>query len=521
MQLAAIQSLLGRPVLDGTVNFNGEFNSINSSPEGTLTANLIGVKQPGSDVSPLDATIAASLEAGELNVTAKSTSGELSGQTTLSGPVDASSAAPFISWPPATPLRGEATANGDIGALAELFLPPETEVKGEVDLNLKYTVPLDAKGLTGSLSMRQGVFEQGNLGLRLNQIGFESTLSGTQITVARFDASGAKGGTITGGGQTDIGPESRSAVTLKAKNLRVFDRREGFATMSGDLKLTHENDKLTLGGTLIADDASLAIDKFPSAGRPTLDVSFDDPETQSEDENTSVQTSINLTLKSPGRISLRGRGVNASMALDAKITGSFSEPVLSGEASITRGRFDFIGKRFEFVDSKVTFDNPVAKSRINVSAIRETADVTATVEITGTVDRPEIDLIAEPDLPEDEVLSRILFGRSASQLTTIETARLAAALAQLSGGSGFDLFGNLENALGLDTLDIGQNSSGQAQLTTGKYLADDVYVELRTSAEGTPGVAVEWTPRKNIEIEAETAPGQSQRLSVQWKKDFD
>jgi translocation and assembly module TamB len=119
------------------------------------------------------------------------------------------------------------------------------------------------------------------------------------------------------------------------------------------------------------------------------------------------------------------------------------------------------------------------------------------------------------------VISRILFGRSASQLTTIETARLAAALAQLSGGGGFDLLGGLENALGLDTLDFGQSDDGQTQLTTGKYLTDNVYVEVRSAAEGTPGLAVEWTPRRNISLEVETAPGERQGIAVQWQKDFD
>jgi autotransporter translocation and assembly factor TamB len=209
------------------------------------------------------------------------------------------------------------------------------------------------------------------------------------------------------------------------------------------------------------------------------------------------------------------------MAINADVSGAFNAPILSGEASITRGRFNFLGKRFDLADSKVIFNDDVMKSRLDVAAIRETADLTATIKVTGILNRPEIELEATPELPEDEIISRILFGRSASQLTTIETARLAAALAQLSGGGGFDLMGGLEDALGLDTLDIGQSETGQTQLTTGKYLSDNVYVEVRGAAEGTPGIAGEWTPRKNVSVEAETAPGERQRVTVQWQKDFD
>ena len=98
---------------------------------------------------------------------------------------------------------------------------------------------------------------------------------------------------------------------------------------------------------------------------------------------------------------------------------------------------------------------------------------------------------AEPSLPEDEVLSRVLFGRSPSQLTGLEAARLAAALAQLSGGGGFDLMGGIENITGLDSVDVSQTDGGQFQVATGRYLSDDVYLELSSTASGAPGVSVE------------------------------
>jgi translocation and assembly module TamB len=194
---------------------------------------------------------------------------------------------------------------------------------------------------------------------------------------------------------------------------------------------------------------------------------------------------------------------------------------VTGHMSIERGRFDFLSKRFEFGESSVVLQEDALQSRLSLEAVRQTSELKAVVEITGTLERPEIKLTSEPNLPEDEVLSRILFGRSPTQLTAIETARLAVAISQLSGGGGFDLFGSLENAIGLDRLEIGQNDTGKTQLTTGKYLSDDVYLEVRTAAEGTPSVAVEWQVRDNVSVEAETLPDEGERLSVQWKKDFD
>ena len=520
LKLADVMILTGRPAVEGRAAFDAKMKIENSGFEGDISGKLNGIRQPGSDADVLDAELSGSLKNGQLAFSANSTSGALSGGAQLKGALSTSASPPFVTWPPATPLQGEATANGNINSLMELFLPPETNMSGNVNLDMRYSLPLEARGMTGTMSLTDGGVEQGSIGLTLKDLNFRSVFEGTAISVTELSAKDTKGGSLTGTGQMDVGFASGSAITLAAKKLHIFNRREGFAVLSGDLKLNHTGEKLALKGGLIVDDAQVSIDKLPRAGRPTLDVKFSDPR---EDEEKPVRTATELDVKitSPSRIALRGRGVNASMSLEAHVTGAFNDPVLAGEAGITRGRFNFLGKRFALNDSKVIFNDDIMESRLDVAAIRETPELTATIKVTGTLSRPEIDLESTPELPEDEVISRILFGRSASQLTTIETARLAAALAQLSGGGGLDLMGGLENALGLDTLDFGQSATGQTQLTTGKYLSDNVYVEVRGSAEGTPGIAVEWTPRKNISVEAETAPGDTQRVSVQWQKDFD
>ena len=522
LKLADILPLMGRAGLEGHTEFEAKFRKTPNGFDADLSGALNGMRQPGSDAAALDATLSGQIVGNQLTMRVDSNSGALSGNTSLGGTVTTISAPPFVQWPPQSPLRGVASAEGSITSLMDLFMPPETNVGGDLSLDMKYSLPLEARGMNGTMSLANGSFEQGDIGLTLKEINFASIFDGTTISVSRFSAKDGMTGTLTANGKMDIGFADGSTINLTAKKLRVLDRREGFAVMSGDLKLIHNGETLTLKGKLIVDDASVSIDNFPRAGRPTLDVNFSSADLDDTDEKpVRTATELDVTLSSPSRIKLTGRGVNASMSLNAHVTGAFNDPVLSGETAITRGRFNFLGKRFALNDSKVIFNDDVMESRLAVAAIRETSDLTASINVKGTISRPEVELTSTPLFPEDEVLSRILFGRSASQLTTIETARLAAALAQLSGGSGFDLMGGLENALGLDTLDFGQSENGQTQLTTGKYLSDNVYVEVRGSAEGTPGLAVEWTPKKNLSIEAETAPGETQRVSVQWKKDFD
>ena len=445
----------------------------------------------------------------------------LEGRVTVGGPVDTVPQAPFIQWPPAVPLEGRAELDGDIGPLIELFLPPQTDVSGQLMADVAFVQPTDLARVNGSVTLRNGRFEQGALGLRLQDITTDIRLQGLSIDVASFSANGVDGGTLRGSGRMGLG-EGTGTVDIQVEKLRVVERREGRAELSGTLSVSRTTELLKLAGDLRVTDAEFDISRLPKPGLPTLDVDFNEPG-EAEDEEPAVTraTELDLRVRSNGRIELKGRGLDALADLDARVTGPFDAPVVTGEAGFARGRFDFLGKRFQFRESTMTLDTDILQSRLNLEAVRETPDFTALVQITGTVERPDIELSSEPQQPEDEVLSRVLFGRSPTQLSAIEAARFAAALAQLSGGSGFDLLGSVENAIGLDTLDIGQSDTGQTQLTTGKYLSDDVYVEVRSAAEGTPGIAVEWQARRNVTVEAETVPGESQSLSVQWRKDFD
>ncbi|MEQ9314706.1 MAG: translocation/assembly module TamB domain-containing protein, partial [Henriciella sp.] len=64
-------------------------------------------------------------------------------------------------------------------------------------------------------------------------------------------------------------------------------------------------------------------------------------------------------------------------------------------------------------------------------------------------------------------------------------------------------------------------SSGGVEVTSGKYLTEDVYLEVRSGEAGAPGVAIEWEPIENIEVEAATGSEDGQEFSIQWKRDFD
>ena len=152
----------------------------------------------------------------------------------------------------------------------------------------------------------------------------------------------------------------------------------------------------------------------------------------------------------------------------------------------------FAGQRFQIADSGVVHLGSTPQAiRLDLAATREDPTLTAVIRIAGTAAKPTITLTSTPVLPRDEVLSQVLFGASASQLSPLQAAQLASAVSGLASGGGFDVIGGLRNFAHLDRLGISDTPTVGGTLvggkyvyntaTTvsgGKYISNKVYLEL-------------------------------------------
>jgi translocation and assembly module TamB len=238
---------------------------------------------------------------------------------------------------------------------------------------------------------------------------------------------------------------------------------------------------------------------------------------------------LDVTLRSPGRVLLKGRGLNVELGLDAHVGGTVSHPQLSGTARVVRGDYDFAGKRFELDPSSVVYlASDADQIRLELLATRDDPALTANVRIRGTAARPEITLTSSPSLPSDEILSQVLFGQSAAQLSGGQAAELASALSSLAGGGGLDVIGNLRTFAGLDRLALGSATGGGVSIAGGKYLTDNVYLEISGGGREGPSAQVEWRLKNHLSIISKLGgqvgpQGSSQgggSLAIRWRTDY-
>ena len=156
-----------------------------------------------------------------------------------------------------------------------------------------------------------------------------------------------------------------------------------------------------------------------------------------------------------------------------------------------------------------------------VKAVNQGPDLTVTIELNGPLSDPDINLSSSPALPQDEIVARLLFGRSTTKLSALEAVQLAAAVGELTGQTGGPgILDFTRDTLGVDVLKV-EGGDGGAAVSAGKYLRKDVYVGVKqgtTADSGAVEVEVEVTP--NISIESEVGQTGDSNVGIKFKWDY-
>ena len=529
------QDYVGR--VNATLALAGRGATLN----GLLDAKLAGAG--GRDLRgapPVDGEIKARLVPGAivLNATLENSQG-MKATSNLTLPAVSSAAPLRIAVQTNRPMSGDFAINGELKPVWDLLLGGDRSLAGHVVASGTIGGDLADPRAVGTASLDNGQFRDAGTGLKLQNVTLRAELANNAVDVSQFSAADGGRGQMSGSGRVSLTRDGVSTFRIDLRAFRLIDNDYAQASASGRLSVNRGADgRVKLAGDLTIDRAQVSPNSPVASGVVPMDVvevhkpvDFDERFAAAPRQGAPV--ALDLRLRAPGGIIVKGRGLNLELSIDAHVEGATTAPVLSGEARVVRGDYNFAGQRFQISDSGVVHLGSTAQTiRLDLTATREDPTLTAVIRIAGTAAQPTITLTSTPVLPRDEVLSQVLFGASASQLSPLQAAQLASAVSGLASGGGFDVIGGLRNFAHLDRLAISDTTTTGGTLvggkyvyntaTTvsgGKYISNNVYLELIGGREGS-GAQVEWQMRKHVSLVSRvTSQGDSQ-VSVRWRKDY-
>ena len=230
--------------------------------------------------------------------------------------------------------------------------------------------------------------------------------------------------------------------------------------------------------------------------------------------NGTLDISVSV---SNGGFFIRGRGIFAEMAGDLKLQGSTENPELSGIFTMKKGRLSLFGRNLIFERGIVTFAGGLIPE-LDFLSTYETPGVTIFVSVVGEASDPEFIFESIPELPQDEILALLLFGRQIDQLSTLQIATLAAQVAAFTNNipTGWEFIGD---SIGVDILDLETDEEGNTNFEIGKYINERIYLGLNKKGD-TNSVAVDVDITKNLTGHGELDDLGESKVGIEFNYDF-
>ena len=413
-------------------------------------------------------------------------------------------------------------ANGslDLALLDPLVAADGRRVRGTMVMDAVVTGTLAAPRVTGTGKLTGGEMQDYARGARLQDMTATVEADGMRIRLTAL--SGRAGpGSFSGSGSIDLArPGMPIDMTLEAKEARPIASDLVTASLSGQLKLTGQiKNQMTVSGKIEVPNGEINLPRDFPPEVATLNVRrrgqppAPPPQAQS-------RTVLDVDVRVTGRIFVRGQGVDADMGGAVHVGGTSTNPLITGELRMNRGNYSLAGQTLDFTTGRVRFDGVGVRRRLDPTldfqAQTISGGVTATLGVGGYASAPKITLSSTPQLPQDEVIAHLLFQQSVKQLTPLQLASIAQALAAIGGvGGGFNPLGVVRRNLGLDRLSVSSANAGvqgnqsQTMVEAGRYVTRNVYVGVKQNLSGGTQTQVQVDITHRLKAQATLATGTS------------
>jgi translocation and assembly module TamB len=427
-------------------------------------------------------------------------------------------------------LFGQLRYNGPADALWRITGVEVFDLTGPVAVAADATGSLDNPAVRGSIGSSELRVQSALTGTDLQKVAMRGTFSGSRLVLSNFAGVTPNGGRVVGSGTVDLSDVASRGVPLDfrlaATNARILNRDDMGATVTGPLRIVSDGMGGTIAGRVRVDEArwqlggAAAAASLPEIRTREINAPADiaPPRARMRPWNWLIDAS------GDSRVMVRGLGLDSEWSASIRLRGDTANPQLFGRADVVRGGYEFAGKRFELTRGRIAFTGSVPiDPQLDIAAEGQAEGIAATIRITGSAQRPSISFSSSPALPEEELLSRLLFGSSITQISAPEALQLAAAVASLRGGGGLDPINKLRSAIGLDRLRIvgGDASKGTGTaIAAGKYLGRRFFVELVTDGKGYSASSVEFRITRWLALLGTVSTIGHESVNVKVSKDY-
>jgi translocation and assembly module TamB len=515
-------------IIAGPADIGVAINLVGGSPH-LASFQLDGRSLKLSAVGSLDGTINVQSQLANLGLILP----QFPGAVTISGPVRPSETGTTLDLTLKGPAQmagriagtlASSYASADIAftgqslaGVANPFIAPRV-LSGQLAYDLRLSGPLSLQSLSGRVTLAKGRMADPGLSFGVGSIDATVELSGG---TAQINASAkiSSGGGVSLQGQTSLAFPYNGDLGAGVQNVTLRQAGLFNTTLHGDLTIKGPlAGGARIEGVLNLGRTELRIPSSGSSGaEPVPDITHvNEPgavyqtrkyagltEKASAGSGGSGNFLLDIQIRAANQVFLRGRGLDAELGGQVRLRGTSADVRPEGSFELIRGRLDLVGRRLILTQAQLMMQGKFVP-QLEIVASIEDIDIISTIRISGPATDPELSFESSPQLPDEEVLAQLLFGKRLQTLTAFQAIKLATAVRTLAGIGGEGLVAKIRKRTGLDNLDISTDDTAKPSVAAGKYLSEKFYSEITVAPTGQTQIDLNFVLTPQITLKGKT-----------------
>jgi len=285
----------------------------------------------------------------------------------------------------------------DLKLLDPLLTAQGRRMRGQVALNADLNGTLSEPRPTGSLQLTGGEVQDFAIGAHIDHINALLQAEGGTLRISKFEGRAGPGTVSASGTLGLLGEGMPVNLNLSARKARPLAGDLMTVNLDSDLAVTGQaTGKLVVTGTVHINRAEIRIPEHLPATVAVLKVTRPGVTPPAPTPGPSI--ALDLTMDAAREIFVRGRGLDAELGGKIHVQGMVDKPQPVGSFAMQRGQFALAGQTLTFSKGEVGFDGgSLTDPSLNFVANTASANVTATLTVSGNASNPKITLSSIPD----------------------------------------------------------------------------------------------------------------------------
>lgn len=436
-------------------------------------------------------------------------------------------------------VMADGWAKIDFPSLAWLdpFVEAAQDLDGRFSSELTLKGSLQQPNVAGFIAIDQAATSLPSIGVAFKDFNIKLQRSMNKEQPWQLSGSSqATRGTLDFSGYLDIAnlPQWQADVLIKGHQFSALNLPDMSMDVSPNLRIEADASRLSVTGDVAVDEAEIAVHTVPAGSvQPTSDeviIGGDPLDSASKKENkstegdeskggdeSSLSVQSDVTIRLSDQVYFSGFGLTGQLIGQLGVKSLPEKPLeANGQLRIQSGIYESFGQRLSIDRGLMLFQGPVDRPLLDIQAsrlIKDAQEKLVGMKIRGEPNALSTTLFSQPTLPEADILSLLLTGRtfSVDDKGSDDNAMLLNAVASLGISQGGGLMKQLQDSTGLDVLSLDSSDGVEnSSVTVGKYITPDLFISyVRNLLNPTTSVQFEYRLTPKLKVQAESGEGQS------------